>query len=393
MTDIQKQSSKARPQEAETFHLWVMSDAHVATDRAVSNAIRNGMDFIPPAAYPESLASALRQSEQGGDLGGPPFRWDVALELGDNAGLWDLPDDEQGREVARQFGVLKSHRREQIYSVAGNHDASPGEAPSSRGKPANWWFRKWVDPIGENTATSGVDPSRRPYPIEGSWERYSFKVGNIRFLMMSDRNDLPYPVGRREFGGGSPAGAVTSDTWAWWKENVEQAKDDIVISCHHHMLRETTVASGDFEGVSKYPDGRYRHGRYHGVDGVPEGASYLYFVDEEPKAQRFERYLEQNPGAVDLWLGGHTHTFPDDIVSGRGHVERRWGTNFVNCAQLSKYHSFVTCPPMSRHFTFTVGSPLVRVRCYLHDDTHAPQGWYAPAERVLEFGKPFSMEP
>lgn len=390
MNEREQKSHVSKPNEAETFHLWVISDAHVATDKAVSAAIRNGMEFTPPAAYPESLASALRQSESGGDLGGPPFRWDVALDLGDNAGLWDLPDDEQGREVARQFGVLKHHRREQIYSLAGNHDASPGNAPSSAGRPANWWFRKWVDPMGENTETSGVDASRRPYVAKGSWERYSFSVGNIRVLMMSDRNDLPYPVGRREFGGGSPAGAVTSDTWTWWKENVEAAKDEIVISCHHHMLRETTVASGDFEGVSKYPDGRYRHGRYHGVDGVPEGASYLYFVDDEPKAQRFERYLEQNPGAVDLWLGGHTHTFPDDVVSGRGHVERKWGANFVNCAQLSKYHSFVTCPPMSRHFTFTVGSPLVRVRCYLHDDTHAPQGWYAPAERVLEFSKPFS---
>ncbi len=391
MSERQLKPDAARPHEAETFQLWVFSDAHVATDKAVSAAIRNGMEFTPPAAYPESLASALRQSESGGDLGGPPFRWDIALDLGDNAGLWDLPNDEQGREVARQFGVLEHHRREQIYSVAGNHDASPGNAPSSAGKPANWWFRKWVDPMGENTESSGVDASRRPYAAKGSWERYSFSIGNLRFLMMSDRNDLPFPVGRREFGGGSPAGAVTSDTWAWWKENVEAAKDDIVISCHHHMLRETTVASGDFEGVSKYPDGRYRHGRYHGVDGVPEGASYLYFVDEEPKAQRFEQYLEKNPGAVDLWLGGHTHTFPDDVVSGRGHVERKWGTNFVNCAQLSKYHSFVTCPPMSRHFTFTVGSPLVRVRCYLHDDTHAAQGWYAPAERVLEFSKPFAL--
>jgi 3',5'-cyclic AMP phosphodiesterase CpdA len=377
---------------AETFHLWVFSDAHVATDKAVSAAIRNGMEFMPPAGYPESLASALRQSEGGGQLGGPAFRWDLALDLGDNAGLWDLPDDTQGAEVARQFGALSKHTREQIYSLAGNHDASPGDAPSSAGKPANWWFRKWVDPMGENTASSGVDASRRPYRTEGSWERYSFKVGNILFLMMSDRNDLPYPVGRREFGGGSPAGAVTSDTWAWWQSQIEAAKDDVIVSCHHHMLRETTVASGDFEGVSKYPDGRYRHGRYHGVDGVPEGASYLYFVDEEPKAQKFEQYLAQHPGAVDIWLGGHTHTFPDDIVSGRSHVERKWGTSFVNCAQLSKYHSFVTCPPMSRHFTFTVGSPLVRVRCYLHDDSHAPQGWYAPAERVLELGKPFSMK-
>jgi Calcineurin-like phosphoesterase len=372
----------AQKSENQTFRLWVFSDAHVATDKAVSAAIRNGMEFMPPAGYPESLASALRQSEDGGKLGGPSFRWDVALDLGDNAGLWDLPDDKQGAEVACQFSALRQHSREHIYSIAGNHDASPGAE--------NWWFRKWVDPIGENTEYSGVDNSRRPHPLEGNWERYSFKVGNILFLMMSDRNDLPYPVGRRETGGGSPAGAVTADTWAWWQKKVESAGEGtVIVSCHHHMLRETTVASGDFEGVSQYPDGSYRHGRYHGVDGVPEGASYLYFVDDEPKAQKFEQYLEQNPGSVDIWLGGHTHTFPDDIVSGRSHVERKWKTNFVNCAQLSKYHSFVTCPPMSRHLTFTAGSPLVRVRCYLHDDSHAPQGWYAPAERVLELNRAF----
>jgi hypothetical protein len=389
MTDVQ--AASRRNGEAEIFHLWVFSDAHVATDKAVSDAIRNGMAFTPPAGYPESLATALRQSESGGELGGPAFHWDIALDLGDNAGLWDLPDDKQGLEVVRQFGALREHRREQIYPVAGNHDASPGAAQSSAGKPANWWFRKWVDPMGENSATSGVDPSRRPYPAEGTWERYTFKVGNIRFLMMSDRNDLPYPVGRQEFGGGSPAGAVTGETWAWWQQHVAAARDDIVVSCHHHMLRETTVASGDYEGLSRYPDGRYRHGRYHGVDGVPEGASYLYFVDDEPKAQRFERYLEAHPGAVDIWLGGHTHTFPEDVVNGRSHIERRWGTSFVNCAQLSKYHSFVTCPPMSRYFTFTSGSRLVRVQCYLHDDSFAPQGWYARAERVLELSKPFFL--
>jgi hypothetical protein len=43
----------------------------------------------------------------------------------------------------------------------------------------------------------------------------------------------------------------------------------------------------------------------------------------------------------------------------------------------------------SSAFTFTEGSRLVRVRCYLHDDTHAAEGWYPPAERVLEFSKPF----
>jgi hypothetical protein len=345
--------------------------------------------FRPPPIYPESLAEALRQSENGGAFGGPPIPWEIALNLGDYAGFWDAPEDEQGREVIRQYAVLKQHRREQIYNIAGNHDASPFGAPSGEGKETNWWFRKWADPVGEHTETSGVDPAKRPYPIDGTWERYTFKVGNIRFLMMSDRNDLPYPMGRKVEGGASPAGGVTGETFSWWKKQVESSADDIVVSCHHHMLRETTVGSGDYEGVSKNPDGTYRAGKYHGADGAPEGASYLYFLDDQPKAQAFEGYLAAHPGAIDLWLGGHTHTDPDDVLNGRSHVERKWGVNFVNCAQLSKFHGHVSCPPMSRHFTFTEGSRLVRVRCYLHDDTHAAQGWYPNAERVLEFSKPF----
>ena len=87
MTEPQSGNRKS----AGTFHLWVFSDAHVATDKAVADAIRNGMEFVPPAGYPESLATALRQSEQGGKLGGPAFAWDIALDLGDNAGFGICP--------------------------------------------------------------------------------------------------------------------------------------------------------------------------------------------------------------------------------------------------------------------------------------------------------------
>ena len=132
----------------------------------------------------------------------------------------------------------------------------------------------------------------------------------VCFLMMSDRNDLPYPVGRQEFGGGSPAGAVTSDTWQWWKKQVEAGQDEIIISS-----LSSPYVEGDDRGF-----GRLRGGfaisnmavtgtayTDHGVDGVPEWASYLYFVDESRRRKSLSATWGRPGGAFDIWLGGHTN--------------------------------------------------------------------------------------
>jgi hypothetical protein len=352
------------------FRLWACGDSHVGTDLKKNR---------------ESLADAIRQSEFGGDEGGPAFDWDIAVHVGDLSGNQGSPTDDEGREVVRQFAAAKKHRREDFYDLAGNHDASgPGEE-------TQWWFRKWVDPTGENTRHSGVNADRRRYPINGTWERYSFRVGNLEFLVMGDRNDGGPPVGRSA-SGGYPSGAVTGETFDWWKQKVEAGRDSIVVSAHHHMLRETTVASGPWEGYIKRGDRYESH--YHGyfADGGPQGASYLYWVDGKPDAQAFENYLAEHPNAIDLWLGGHTHTNPDDRRGGRSHIERKWDVNFINCAALSRYHAAKTTLPMSRLLTFTEGSSQVRVQCYLHTSQHAPQGWYAPAERTIAIGRPFRFQ-
>src|SRR6201993_2147313 len=105
------------------------------------------------------------------------------------------------------------------------------DTPRTEAREPTGGTRKGGARVGDHTETSGVDPNKRPYPIDGTWERYTFKVGNIRFLMMGDRNDLPYPVGRRATGGASPAGAVTPETFAWWTSHVESAgKDEIIIT-------------------------------------------------------------------------------------------------------------------------------------------------------------------
>ena len=110
-----------------------------------------------------------------------------------------------------------------------------------------------------------------------------------------------------------------------------------------------------------------------------------------PDAQTFENYLAEKPGAVDIWIGGHTHTHPDDTHGGKSHIETRWGTHFINAACLTKFHVQATSVPKSGLLTFTEGSREVRVRCYIHADAPLPQGWYDKAERVLRISRPFSF--
>ena len=351
------------PPAGDQFVLWAMSDAHVGSDLKKGDGRR-------------SLADAIEQSE-----GLDGFHWDLAINLGDFSGTQTPPDDAEGREIVRQYGALKKHRREQVYDLVGNHDASgPLE-------PQQWWFKKWLDPAGDNTAHSGVDARRRPFPIDGTWERYSFEAGNLLFLMMGDRNDGGPPVGRDEVGG-YPAGAISSETFEWWRDQLASNRDKIVISAHHHMLKETTVGSADWEGVDNLYHGRFER-------GAPIGASYLYWVGAQPDTGVLEGVLadahDKGAPAMDLWLGAHTHAHPDDEFNGRSHVEKKWGVNFVNVAALTRWHMdrSRTGYPMSRVFEFTDGSPEVRVRCYLHTSQVAPRGWYAGAERTLKLRHAF----
>jgi hypothetical protein len=131
---------------------------------------------------------------------------------------------------------------------------------------------------------------------------------------------------------------------------------------------------------------------YHGKYGDAEGASYLYWVGDDTDATVFQDYLEAHPGAIDLWLAGHTHTHPDDRYGNKSHIERRWGVTFANVAALTRHHHVKHRPlfPLSRLLTFVDGSREARIQCYLHTSDYAAQGWYAPAERTIPLRLPFS---
>ena len=355
------------------FRLWASGCAHVGTD------LRFGR---------ESLAEAIRQSERAGPKAGPRSSGTSPCTWATSPGARSPRRTTEGREVVRQLGALRRHRREDVYTLVGNHDASGPDEPER----AQWWFKKWIDPTGESTATSGVDRARMRYPVDGTWERYAFRVGQPA-LPGDGRPQRRRPAGRARPRGGYPAGRGHRGDVRLVARAVEANPDCVIVSAHHHMLKETTVASGPWEGYVKDEQGSWQ-GHYHGYfpDGGP-GGGLLPLLRGRPPGRagvRAATWRRAPRAPSTLWLGGHTHTHPDDRTGGRSHVERKWGVTFVNCAALSRHHGR-TNVPMSRLFTFAEGSAEVRVQCYLHTADYAPQGWYAPAERTVDLGRPVRL--
>jgi len=259
-----------------------------------------------------------------------------------------------------------------------------------------------MDPFGTNPYESQRNPANFPFPIvAGQPLAYRVDMGNITVLMLSDRNELGAPAGRQGVssfgGGGRPAGAITEETFLWWKAQVTQAKAEgrIVLTAAHHVLRETTAWSGDYGG-QKLVNGQWT-GWIHGYDpaGVDnEGASYLYwFVHPDgsvtSKALAFETYLAANSGAIDLWIGAHSHSDPRvPDAAGRTHLETRWGTHFIQAAGLTRYH-VDTSYPRSVLLTFTEGSTTVLVRPYWHSTRAGAVGWDTERQRTLTLATPF----
>lgn len=61
-------------------------------------------------------------------------------------------------------------------------------------------------------------------PWRGYENAYAFRAGNVLFLMMSDVNDTSDREGRDTLGS-NPAGVVRSETFDWWKSQVNVNPD------------------------------------------------------------------------------------------------------------------------------------------------------------------------
>ena len=106
----------------------------------------------------------------------------------------------------------------------------------------------------------------------------------------------------------------------------------------------------------------------------------------------FENWLNDNPGKLDIWMGGHTHTNPDDSFGGKTHVEKKYGgTMFVNVSALTRWHVKRHAIPMSRLFTFNGKSEFASVECFLHSDDFLKKGFYHKKKIDFQLSKKFQF--
>lgn len=235
------------------------------------------------------------------------FDYDFSINHGDFDANQDFPSLDnpdsvaEGQQIPVSFG-FSTEIREKHYTIAGNHDGGDGQMD---------WFLRYVDPLGDNTAFSGVDPSNMPYQQilmePGSWHSYYITTGKYMFIMLSDRNELPFPYGRggSVISGGHPSGTLTRKTWEWVKDLILKNKNKNIFISTHQGVRNTVIATGDYEGFV---------GKFHGESGIAAGNGSIYSIYDEdtgtdngPDTEILQFFADNPNHTVVGWHNGHTH--------------------------------------------------------------------------------------
>lgn len=155
------------------------------------------------------------------------------------------------------LGAKKKSAVPYWYEIAGNHDMKDEKN-----------YRKY---IGNNL-------------------HYSVEVGNVLMLFMSDEDRFPPQK-------------ISDETFRWWKKNVEENQDRIIITVTHAYLKQSKL--------------------------------FGYMIDSRNigGSERFAEVLKKN--RVDVWICGHTH-LPSFMNDKWRIAPELGGTLFVNVAAIRK---------------------------------------------------------
>lgn len=310
---------------------------------------------------------------------------DIAVINGDfssgSSAVSTPTDDAEGLAVKNQLCSNKWLTRNKIYTIRGNHDA--GDLNYN-------WYNKWVDNRGENTATSGVDNSLRPYALNYLTDdcEYFFN-GTLLFILLNDRNEMGSPCGRSGNTGGFPSGTISRVTWNAIVNliNTYYTTHNIFI-CNHHLPKDTTIATGDNEGVN---------GGFHVANGILVGTGRLESIWDDSNSTYTDsteiiNWLNANQGKIFMWIGTHTHYLVNETYNGRSSYILKYGTHFLNTGSLSRHHIPKGQDSISRLFVFHKGSTTLNILQYGYSCNVVPSNAiYKPNE--LELTMPYNFIP
>lgn len=290
-------------------------------------------------------------------------------------------DDTEGLMVKNQLCSNKWITRNKIYTIRGNHDA--GDLNYN-------WYNKWVDNRGENTATSGVDNSLRPYTLNFlTADCEYFFNGTLMFILLNDRNEMAQPVGRSGGSGGFPSGAMSRATFNALTNLIDtyHTTHNIFV-CNHHLPKDTTIATGDNEGQT---------GNYHGSNGILVGSGRIESIWDDSNSTYTDStelitWLNNNQGKIFMWVGSHSHYKVNETYAGRSPYILKYGTHFLNVGSLSKFHTNKGQDAISRIFVFHKNSTTLNILQYGYFcDVVPSNAIYKPNE--LELTMPYKFIP
>ena len=110
---------------------------------------------------------------------------------------------------------------------------------------------------------------------------------------------------------------------------VEENRSSIIITAHHYVLKDTTVASANGKACAVTKTARGKSGITATIIRARRGASFLTGWTANRTPARSRMFWRPRQRVSILARSAHSHE-PRRHVRRESHIEQRWGTTFIN---------------------------------------------------------------